>query len=151
MNKRQKKITREILTVLTLTVVAVFAMINMKDWINRNEAMRAMGALGRAVLQYRQERGAVPPQSYIDSMRDGLEGRARLGDVFYRAQWIGFESTGDDILAYAKSSTHSIFLEDGYIVLRLNGKVEWMNENDFDALLAQQQTQDEIDMLKRNP
>jgi hypothetical protein len=151
MNKRQKKILRDILTVLIVTIIVVMVMVNLRDWVNRSEAMRAMEHLGRIVIEYRQDHGAVPPQSFVDNIRRSLQGSARLGDLVYRARWIGFESTPEDILAYTKLNVLSLFLEDSYIVLRLSGKVEWMNKQDFHTLLAQQQSQDEIEMLKRSP
>jgi hypothetical protein len=126
-------------------------MIIFKDLVNRSEAMRTMESLGRIIVQYRQDHGAVPPQSFIDSTRGDLEGRKRLGDVIYRARWIGFESKPGDILAYAKRNTYSLFVKDGYIILRLSGEVEWMSKSDFDELLARQQSQAEIEMLERNP
>ncbi|MHC4131028.1 MAG: hypothetical protein ACYSSP_08815 [Planctomycetota bacterium] len=148
MNKRQKKILRDISTVLIVTVIAVTAMINFKDWVNRSEAIRAMEHLSQIVIQYRQDHGAVPPESFVDSIRDDLQGGARLKELVYRARWIGFESIPEDILAYARKETRSFFIKDGYVVLRRDGKVEWMKEADFEALLAQQQSQDEIEMLK---
>ncbi|MHC4187341.1 MAG: hypothetical protein ACYSRQ_04030 [Planctomycetota bacterium] len=151
MNKRQKKIVRDISTVLIVTAIAVTAMINFKDWVNRSEAIRAMEHLSRIIIQYRQEHGSVPPESYIDGIRGDLQGGARLRELVYRARWIGFESTPQEILAYAKKETGSFFIKDGYIVLRRSGEVEWMNEKDFEALLAQQQTQSEIEMLMKNP
>ena len=137
MNNRQKKILRDIFAVLIVTVVAVVGMIIFKDLVNRSEAMRTMESLGRIIVQYRQDHGAVPPQSFIDSTRGDLEGRRRLGDVIYRA--------------YAKRDTHSLFIKDGYIILRLSGEVEWMSKSDFDELLARQQSQAEIEMLESNP
>jgi type II secretory pathway pseudopilin PulG len=148
MNKRQKKIVRDISTVLIVTAIAVTAMINFKDWVNRSEAIRAMEHLSRIIIQYRQEHGSVPPESYIDGIRGDLQGGARLRELVYRGRWIGFESTPEDILAYSKKESRSLFIKDGYVVLRRNGTVEWMGKNDFETLLAQQQSQNEIEMLK---
>lgn len=148
MNKRQKKILRDILTVVIVTFLAVVGMINFKDWNNRNEAKRAMEDLGQRVLQYRQENGHVPPQSYVDSIIENLEGSARIGKLVYRARWIDFESKDEDILAYTNKNSHSLLVDDCYIVLYLGGEIEIMSEDDFHALLAQQQSQDEIEMLK---
>jgi hypothetical protein len=126
----------------------VTALINFKDWNNRNEALLAMEHLSEIVIKYRQDHGSVPPESFVDSIRDDLRGRARLKGLVYRGRWIGFESTPGDILAYSKKETRSLFIKDGYVVLRRNGKVEWMGKNDFETLLAQQQSQNEIEMLK---
>ncbi len=140
MNRRQRAILTNIITVLVITVLAVVAMINFKDWVNRSEAVRAMESLGRAALQYRKERGSVPPESFIDRVRGDLPGGIRLGSFRYRGLWIDFESPGDEILAYTKKEYHSSFLSDGFVVLRLNGRVEWMGKEEFKKLLAQQQS-----------
>lgn len=130
--------------VIVITIIAVVAMINFKDWVNRSEAMRAMEHLGRIVLQYRNEHGSAPPESYVDSVRDSLEGGLRLGKLYYRARWLDFECPPDEILAYNKQKYHSLLFSDGVIVLRLDGRVEWMERRKFETLLAQQQSPLEI-------
>ena len=65
MNKRQKIILTDFTTVIVVTIIAVLAMINFKDWLNRSEAMRAMQHLGQIVLQYKKNYGSVPPESYV--------------------------------------------------------------------------------------
>jgi hypothetical protein len=149
MNKRQKAILRDIITVIIITAIAAVAMINLKDWINRSEAMRAMEHLGQTVLQYRKDYSSVPPQSYIDRIKEELEGYARLGEVIYRAQWIDFESTPDAILAYTEKPRRLWRFSKGYVVLRLDGRVEWMDKQKFETLLAQQQSPEEIQMLRK--
>jgi hypothetical protein len=149
MNRRQKAILTNIITVIIITAFAVLAMINFKDWLNRSEAIRAMEHLGRIALQYRKEHGSVPPQSYVDSVRGDLPGNVRLGAMRYRGLWIGFESSGEEILAYVKKEYHSSLLSDGFIVLRLDGRVEWMGEKEFKELLARQQSAIEIQMLQQ--
>lgn len=138
-----------IITVLTITSIAVVAMINFRDWVNHSEAMRAMEHLGQKVLKYREEHGSVPPKSYVDGIKNKLRGHVRLGDLQYRALWIDFESTQDEILAYVEKKYHSFVLSDGSIVLRLDGRVEWMEKQQFKALLAQQQSPMEIEMLRK--
>ncbi|MHC4070146.1 MAG: hypothetical protein ACYS18_11010 [Planctomycetota bacterium] len=145
MNKRQKAILRDLTTVLLATVIMVVGMINFKDWVNRSEAMRAMNQLGQVILQYRKERGAVPSQSYVYSIIEELQGSVRLGKPKYRALWIDFESTPDEILAYAEKNYASL-LGNGFVVLRLDGRVEWMKKQEFERLLAQQQSPDEIEI-----
>lgn len=140
MNRQQKSILINIISVIIITFIAVVAMINLKDWVNRSEAMRAMENLGEIVLQYRQENGSVPPQSYVDSIRTNLKGHVRLGDLQYRALWIDFDSTPDDVLAYVEKKYHSLVLSSGFIVLRLDGSVEWMQKQQLDVLLARQQS-----------
>jgi hypothetical protein len=149
MNKRQKAVLIEFITVIIITVIAVIAMINFKDWVNRSEAMGAMKQLGQVVLKYRKEHSLVPPESYVNEIKRDLIGWARLGNLGYRAQWIDFDATPDEILAYAEKKYPSSLLNDGYIVLRLDGRVEWMDKQQFEKLLAQQQSKMEIDMLRR--
>ena len=148
MNRRQKAILVEFIAVMVVTLIAVVAMINFKDWVNRSEALRAMEHLGREVLKYRQRYGSVPPESYVDSIKEKLEGHPRLGKLRYRARWIDFESTPDEILAYTEKKYHSLLFGNGFIVLRLNGRVEWMDKKEFETLLAQQQSSMEIQMLR---
>jgi len=123
-------------------------MINFKDWVNRSEAMRAMEQLGQTVLKYRKDRGSVPPESYIDRIKENLEGYIRLGNLRYRAQWLDFESSSDEILAYTEKKYHSL-IGKGFVVLRLDGRVEWMEKQEFRNLLAQQQSPTEIEMLQK--
>ena len=149
MNRHQKAILTNIITILVITVLAVVAMINFKDWVNRSESIRAMEYLGRIALQYRKEHGSVPPQSYVDRVKEDLPGGVRLGDLRYRGLWIDFESSGDEILAYAEKRYHSSFLSDGFVVLRLDGRVEWMGEEEFKKLLAQQQSPMEAQMSQQ--
>jgi len=148
-NRRQKAILIDFVVVITITAVAVLAMINLKDWVNRSEAMRAVEQLGQEVLNYRNEHGSVPPESYIDSIKESLQGRARLGKLWYRARWIDFDCPPDEILAYSEKNYHSLFLSSGFIVLRLDGKVEWMDKQKFEALLARQQSPLEIQTMKK--
>jgi hypothetical protein len=149
MNKRQKDILINFTTVIVITAVAVVAMLNFRDWLNRAEAMRAMEHLGQIVLQYRKDYGSVPPESYVDRIKETLEGYARLGDPHYRAQWIDFESGPDEILAYTKIISRSLFFSSGFIVLRLDGRVEWMDKQTFETLLVQQQKPMEREMLRK--
>ena len=149
MNKRQKAILVEFIAVIVITAVAVVAMINFKDWVNRSEAMRAMEHLGQIVLQYRKNRGLVPPESYVDGIKENLEGHVRLGNLRYRARWLDIESTPDEILAYTEKNYHSLLVEKGYVVLRLDGRVEWMGKREFETLLAQYQSPMEIQMLQQ--
>ena len=147
MNSRQKAILANFVTVVVITAIAVVAMISFKDWVNHSEAMRAINDLGQKVLKYRKNHGSVPPESYVDRIKENLEGHARLGNVQYRARWIDFESTPDEILAYTERNYHSLLVRKGFIVLKLDGRVEWMGKQEFEVLLAQQQSPMEIEML----
>ena len=149
MNSRQKAILANFVTVVVITAIAVVSMISFKDWVNRSEAMRAMNDLGQKVLKYRKNHGSVPPESYVDRIKENLEGHARLGNVQYRARWISFESTPDEILAYTERNYPSLLVGEGFVVLRLDGSVEWMGKQEFEVLLAQQQSPMEIEMLRK--
>ena len=151
MNKRQKALLVESITIIVITAVAVLAMINLKDWVSRSEAVRSMEQLGRIVLQYRKEHGSVPSEDYIKSIQEQLEGHIGLGKLQYRARWIDFESKPDEILAYVEKKHQASLLSDGYVVLRLDGRVEWMNEQEFQKLLSQQRIKSpqEIKILQK--
>lgn len=136
-------------TVIVVTAIAVAAMINLKNWVNRSETMRAMEHLSRVVLQYREEHGSVPPESYINAIKEELEGHVRLGKVIYRAQWIGFESTPDEILAYTERPHDSWLFGKKYIILHLDGRAEWMDKQELETLLAQQQSSQELEILHK--
>lgn len=140
MNRRQKALLIESLSIIVITIVAVIAMINLKDYVNRSEAMRAMAQLGEKVIEYRRTNGSMPPQSYVEHIKESLEGHVRLGKLQYRARWIDFGARPDEILAYTEKKYRSSFLDDGYVVLRLDGSVHWMRKEEFEKLLAQQQS-----------
>lgn len=146
MNRRQKLIIKDSVVIICFTVAAVVAMINFKDWTNRSEAMRAMQQLGQIAVRYKKQYGSVPPKSYVDDIRESLEGNARLVNLQYRARWIDFDADPDRILAYAGKNYHSWFIGSEVIVLRLNGRVEWMTTKDFEKLLGEQQSQMEKEM-----
>ena len=149
MNRRQKTILGNTTAVIVITAIAVAAMINLKNWVNRSESMRAMEDLGRIVSQYREKYGSVPPESYIDRIKEELEGHVRLGEVIYRAQWISFESTPDEILAYTEKHHSSWLFGKKHIVLRLDGRAEWMDKQELETLLAHQQSSQELEMLRK--
>jgi hypothetical protein len=148
MNRYQRAILLKFASVLFITVIAVAGMIQFKNWVNRSEGMRAMEHLSRIVLQYRKEHSSLPPQSYVDDIMANIEGNVRLGKLIYRAQWIDFDATGDEILAYAKRRGSIFLFGSGFIVLRLDGRVEWIEEKKFKRLLAKQQGPIETQMSK---
>ena len=123
----------------------VVTMINFKDWVNHTEAMRAMEHLGHEVLSYREKHGIIPPEFYVNKLISDLEGHARLGDLQYRGRWISFDCPPEEILAYTRNQHDSFLLNTGYIVLRLDGRTEWMDKEEFESLLAQQQDYMEIE------
>jgi len=125
-NRRQRAILIEFVLVLAATVAAVVGMANLKDYVNRSEAMRAMTQLGQRVLEYRRQHGSLPPESFIQSIKGDLEGAVRMGNVRYRAIHIGPGAPADTILAYSLKKHSFSFLQHGYVVLRLDGQVEWL-------------------------
>jgi hypothetical protein len=140
MTKKQKQILTNFAVVIVVTIAAVIGMVEMKNGVNRSEAMRAMEQLGRIVGDYKQKNGSIPPESYAESIKVSLEGQVRLGFLQYRARWINFDSPPDTILAYVKKNYHSLFFRHGAIVLRLDGRVEWMDKREFEKLLESQQS-----------
>jgi len=148
MNKRQKTILIEFGVVIAITAVAVVAMIVLKDWVNRSEAILAMQELGEKTLQYRRENGSVPPESWVDLQEENLPGAPRLGQVQYRGLWIDFESPSDAILAYSQKNYRSPLVGHGYVVLLLDGRVQWLEKEEFEKLLARQQTEDELRLIR---
>jgi hypothetical protein len=149
MNKLQKQILVNFAVVMVITVAAVIGMVELKNMVNRSEAIRAMESLGRMVSDYKQKNGSVPPESYVDGIIKTFEGQLRLGNLGYRAQWIAFDSPPDTILAYARKNYRSLFSRPGVIVLRLDGRIEWMDKASFDKLIAGQQTRMELEMAPK--
>ena len=139
----------DFITVVIITATAVTGMLALKCRVNRSESIRAMKHLSRIILQYRKEYGCVPAESYIDGIKETLQGRARFGNLHYRARWIGIDSPADEVLVYVEENFHSLFLEDGFIVLRLNGQVEWMDKQNFKTLMAARQSLLEIQTLQK--
>jgi hypothetical protein len=149
MNKLQKRILANFFVVLLVTATAVIGMVELKNIVNRSEMTRAMESLGRVVSEYRQKNGSVPPESYVDEIITSFKGQFRLGNLCYRAQWIVFDSPPDTILAYAVENYRSLFSRPGAIVLRFDGRVEWMDKASFDKLIASQQTPMELEMTPK--
>jgi len=148
MNARQKKILRELFIVITITIFAVFMMINLKDLVNRSEAIKAMKALSKRSTEYRKIHNSVPSEKWFEIQKETLPGAPRLGDIKSRGIWINPDSPDDEILAYSYRNYHSLFIEKGYVVLRLNGKVQWMEKNEFEQLLKEQQGKAESQLLQ---
>ena len=149
MNKLQKRILANFAVVTVVTATAVVGMVELKNLVNRSEAMRAIESLGRVVSDYKQKKGSIPPESHVDGIIKSLEGQLRLGNLRYRAQWIAFDSPPDTILAYARKNYRSLFSRPGAIVLRLDGRIEWMDKANFDKLIAGQQTPMELEMTSK--
>jgi hypothetical protein len=150
--RRQKIILRDFVTVMVITAIVVVAMIIFKDFVNRSEAMRAMGHLRQEIKRYQDEHGSVPPKTWVDRLRENRN--IKLGNLQYRARWITFESTPDEFLAYTEAN-YNLLVGKGYIVLRLSavlrddGYPEWIGRKEFKTLLAQLQSPEEIQMLQK--
>ncbi len=148
MNRRQKAILIEFAVVVFLTAIAVFAMVNFKDWVNRSEAVSAMKGIGERALEYRRNHGSLPAQFWIDRQLEDLPGSPRLGKLKYRGLWIDSESPPQTILAYAQRDYHSPFVGKGYVVLRLDGSVQWLGRAEFEDLLTKQQSPEEVVLMQ---
>lgn len=148
MDRKQKAVLVEIVTVLVITLAAVVAMVNFKDYINCSEAKQAMQQLSQVVLNYKRTNGIVPPKPYVDKRLRDLKGGARLGNLRYRGLWVGFEADPNEVLAYTEKNYPSSLLSNGYIVLHLDGSVKWMDKEEFEKLLARQQSETEIEMTR---
>ncbi len=144
MMAKKRVLLIESLLVLAATLAAVVGMIHLKDHVNRSEAMRALNQMGQHVLEYRKQHGSLPPQSFVDTVEEQVEGSVRLGNLRYRALWIEPDATSDAILAYSQKRLPSSLLRDGYAVLRLDGRVEWVLCEEFESQLARQQGQAEV-------
>ena len=146
MTKQQRWILTNFALVILITTAAVFGMIELKNWVNRSEATRVMEQLQKAVAEYREKTSSVPPESYVDGIIKTFAGEPRLGTLNYRARWITIDSPPETILAYVNKDFHSLFFHPGVIVLRYDGRIEWMDKAKFDRLLAKQQTRMELEM-----
>lgn len=149
MNRRQKALLMESILVLATTVAAVVGLMHLKDYINRSEALRAMNQLGEYVLGYRTQHGSLPPESFVNGIKDRLEGVSRLGSVKYRALYIGPNASGGTVLAYSFRRYSTSFLADGYVVLRLDGTVEWMQTPRFADLFDAQRLSTEPNLPRK--
>ena len=149
MNRQQKWVLTNFSLVVLITIFAVLGMIELKNRVNLSESMRAMEQLQQAVVAYKQKNGSVPPESHIEGLKQSFEGQLRLGKLNYRARWIKFDSPPETILAYVKKDYHSFFYHPIVIVLRIDGRIDWMEPDSFKKLLASQQTALEIEMTPK--
>jgi len=141
MNRRQKIIVAKFIAIIVITAISAFAMIIVKEQINRSEALRAMNLLSDRLLKYKDTYGALPPETYLDTILGDIPGNLRLGKLKYRAIWITLESGPEEIIAYSEREFRSISTTKGFIVRRLKGDAEWMERKKFIALLESQQSQ----------
>jgi len=148
-NRQQKKLIANVVTVITFTVAMVVGFANIKNAINRSETTRAMRILSNEILKYKKQYGSLPSTSYVTQFVDKI-GAVRLTSLQYRAQWIEFDSDPDTaVLAYSQKDYRGL-IKAGYVVLWLNGKVEWLPKKHFEQILAAQQQQQELQWLQEN-
>ena len=147
MNKRQRSVIWNFVITAVVTAVFIVAMLSIKDLINKSEATRAMEMIGEEVTEHRKQAGSLPPKSYVDDFIQKM-GFVRIGDLQYRALWIKFDAGDDTILAYSWKGYRSL-VDNGYVVLRLAGSIEWMGKDEFENLLKTQQSQAELDLLQK--
>ena len=143
MNKRQKWALIKFTAVVLITVGSVAVIAELKNGVNQAETFRAMEHFGKIVSDYKQKNGYVPPESFVDNLKESLVGRARLGDFHYRARWLDADSTPNTILAFTRSGSGSLFFKPEVIVLFHDGKVQRMDEESFDKLFSSQQKPEE--------
>ncbi|MFA5553507.1 MAG: hypothetical protein WCZ89_05010 [Phycisphaerae bacterium] len=151
MNTRQKKLLENFVLVLLITIAMIIGLLNFKDWVNYSESMRAMQHLGQIVMDYREKHGSVPPNYFVEDIRQNLEGAQRIGNLKYRARWIEFDAKPDTILAYGYKDYKHFLFGSGAVVLRLDGRVEWLKKSELDVILAKQQSPLEIEMEHKKP
>ncbi len=145
MNRRQILIIRHILTVLIVTVLFIFGLINLRDAINRSECIREMGELGKAVAAYRQKNGSLPPESAI---RPLIAEFARIGALEYRAKYMLYNSPTDTILAYTYQKSTSMLIKSGYVILQLDGQVKWLPPQEFKKLIDEQEKWRNVELFR---
>ncbi len=138
MNKRQKALVIRLTTVIFITFALVFGVSIFKEYVNRSETMIAMKELGRIIKYYRDKNGSFPPESFVNDIKGDLPGSSRVGELHYRGKWIDYMSGPETVIAYTKKKFLGIFLPDGYVILRLNGNVQWLPEEEFETEMTLQ-------------
>ena len=149
MNKKQRAMLIRLVLVIVITVGMVFAMVNVKEVVNKKESMLAARNLNFEILKYKQTNNKWPLQSYVDEKAKQIQGRTRLGKVEYRASMFDYVGSNDVVVFYIKREYSGPFIGSGYIVAKVNGKVEWLTEQDFDILMSLQWTVEELKKLKK--
>ena len=150
MNRREKAVVIKIIFVMVTTFILVVVFANVKDITNRSEATRAVDAIGKRILQYRKDNGYLPSQNYVDTIKQDVPGSVRMAKLNYRALYITRDSKPDEILAYTLKNYKSLFISDSYIVLRLNGQIEWMDTQSFEEELMRRKSISEVPDFMEN-
>ena len=145
MNKRQIRILTRIILVVVLTGASVVGLLYFRVRINKSEAIKGMEIIGAEIVKYRQNEGRLPHESFVEKVKAEMR-IVRVGKIRYRRVWINPDSTPDTILAYCEQNFHSFLYDPGYVALRLDGRVEWMDKEAFESHLRSQQSQMEIEL-----
>jgi hypothetical protein len=148
MNKAQKQLVTNLAGTAIVIAAFILGFGNFKDYINKSEAIRAFNDLGRKVMDFHKQNGQLPSETMIASLKEQLEGAARIGEIGYRAQWIGIDSPPETIVAYAEKK-YNWLIESGFVVLRLDGQVQYLTPTEFHKLLTQQQTKVETEEMNK--
>jgi hypothetical protein len=149
MKKHQRKLVVNFIVVITFTTAMVIGFSNLKNLINRSEALRSMEILGKEVLAYRQTYGSLPNESFAKQIIEQI-GAVRLTGFQYRAPWIEYNCDPNiTILAYSETPSAGL-VQHGTVVLWLNGKTEWISQKDFNKIIESQQKQQELNWLKEH-
>jgi hypothetical protein len=150
LNKRQISVIRHFLIVIVVTLLFVFGLINLRDGLNRSEMQREMEVLGASIKDYRQKNGSLPSESWI---RGQVQNFARLGSLEYRAKSILYDSPPESIVASCLQNSYSMLVKKAYIVLRLDGSIEWLAPDIYSRMVKEQETatQDELFRLYGQP
>lgn len=138
MNKKQKNFLIKFVLVIAITVIMVIGVSNFKEYVNRSETLRAMTDLNQRIIEYRKLNGTLPSEDFINTIRSDLMGSARVGNIEYRGKYIDYLSGPSSVLAYSKKEFSGFLIPDGYVVLRLNGQVQWLTADEFKTEMALQ-------------
>lgn len=128
---RKKKVLIDVAVVLVITALSVVGIIHLKDYINRRDALLAVEQLGEKILAFRESQGTLPSEETVQTLMNEVSGRTRLGRFTYRASEITPESKPDTLLAFTQQDYKSLIVSNGYIVLRLDGTVQWLDTQQF--------------------
>ena len=108
-----------------------------------------MHVLSKEVFAFREKYGSLPSESYVKEFIEQTD-LVRIGVLQYRAAWIDYGSEPNStILAYSQK-IYSGFVKSGYVVLWLNGKVEWIEQKNFDNILNKQQKTQELQWIQEH-
>lgn len=148
MNKAQKRLVMNLTGTAFFIAAFIFGFGNFKDYINKTEAVRAFGDLSTKIMDYRKQNGRLPSESMVTDLKEQLEGSARVGNIYYRAQWISIDSPPETIVAYTEKQ-YNWLIQSGFVVLQLDGQVEYLASKEFNKLLATQQTTAEAEQMNK--